>query len=502
MVMNNRSVYNNLSITKTGTVTMTNTDLVLNGSLNIPTGATLDNSANNRNIAIAGNWSNAGTFTAGTGTVTLNGVAAQNINGTTAFNNLTASKPSNVTLAGTGTTTVNGVLTLTAGNIISTPSITSSPVHTLALGLSATISGGSSTSFIAGRMTKDLNPGNFTFPLGSITPNLYRPAIIENSNIRRVWTVEYVAKDPTDPLDPTDLYPNETFNENSPADFVKVSDFEYWLVTPANPVTTADLTLSFNTGSYEPAIGDIGSLSDLRIARWNGTMWDLPAGAGTLTPTGSVTAGTLRLTNITTFSPFTFASLDIASGLPVNWLSFKAKRADNVIALNWKTAQEVNNEKFEIERSYDGLQFTAIGNIPSKGNSALPQEYMFEDSEVSQYSKYYYRIKQIDLDGKSSYSEIAVVQAEGQTAQRWVVYPNPVSGDQKFALQQLDPSVGSDQLKITLTAVNGIVLYTNIGQIEDLERKLDELVRNASVGIYVLQVSDGRHLETFKVVRH
>ena len=80
IVMNSRSTYNNLIISST--VSMTATNLIVNSNLTIGSGNTLDNSSNNANINLAGNWSNSGTFTPGLGTVTFNGTVAQTIGGT------------------------------------------------------------------------------------------------------------------------------------------------------------------------------------------------------------------------------------------------------------------------------------------------------------------------------------------------------------------------------------------------------------------------------------
>lgn len=505
MIMNSRSVYNNLSVYSgtPGTVTMTNTDLVLNGNMTIPTGTTVDNSVNNRNISIAGNWQNSGTFTTGTGTVTFNGAVArdiagvttydQNISGTTTFNKLAISKSSgNVVLSGTGSTTVNTTLTLSSGKIAA------STTHILSLASSAATSGGSATSFVAGPLRKTMAAGSFTFPVGSIAPtgstapDRYRPAQLSNTSATETWTVEYVGKDPT-----ADSYPDEVMNTTN---IRTVSNFEYWLISRAGSAS-ADVTLSYNTGSYRPDVGNIGDVANLRVARWDGAQWDVPPGGGTFSQTGTDITGTVTVTNVINFSPFTLASLDLGSPLPVVWLTFKAVRKTRGVMLNWKVAQEHDNERFDVERSFDGLHFSRIGSVASLGDTFAERSYDFMDAEASSYSKYYYRIKQVDLDGQYDNSAVVFLSATTEAPQHWTVYPNPVNAGQQFHLKSLSPSVVDEQIYVTLTSVNGIVLYQNYGTLETVSAAVETLLHNAGAGLYIISVSDGERRENFKVIR-
>jgi fibronectin-binding autotransporter adhesin len=485
MTMNNRTTYNNLSITGTGNVAMTNSDLVLNGGVTIASGATLNNNANNRNITLAGNWSNSGTFTTGTGTVIFNGSSSSTISGTTAFNNLTVSKSNNVTLSGTATTTVNTTLTLTSGHIISTST------HPLVIGSSATISGGSASSFISGPARRVIGLGSsFVFPLGSATANKYRPAQLANTSAGDTWTVEYVGKDPS-----VDGYNHSSFNHSN---LGKVSGFEYWNLNRAGS-TTADVTLTYNTGSYIPS--NIGNVTNLRVVRWNGTQWDLPPGGGTHSQSGTNITGTVTVTNVTSFSPITFGSLDTDSPLPVTWLSFTGTWINKDVHLVWKTAQEFNSDHFEVERSTNGIDFYQIGSLPGGGTRSTPKEYSFVDAEASTYHKYYYRIRQVDMDSHASYSNVIALQAIGEQTQRWTAYPNPVEGSDHFMLEETDPVIASDNVSVTLVSGNGIVLLQATGSVEKINERLKLLIPGIASGIYILQVSDGSDNESFRIVR-
>lgn len=130
--------------------------------------------------------------------------------------------------------------------------------------------------------------------------------------------------------------------------------------------------------------------------------------------------------------------------LPVEWLTFTAQKRQQTVLLNWQTAQEQNSDRFEIERSANGINYTTIGTVAAAGNTSSVTDYSFTDYHPLNGSNFY-RLKQIDMDGRFSYSKIAVVDF-GRIA-RLSVFPNPASGvlnarwgnDKQYtALQVLD----------------------------------------------------------------
>lgn len=489
MTMNNRATYNNISITGTGSVTMTNTDIVLNGNLVIASGATLNNSTNNSDITIAGNWTNNGGFTAGTGLVTFNGSAAQAVSGSSTFNSLTVNKPAgNLTLSGSATTTVNGVLTMTSGHIVSSLS------HILSLSLSATATGGSANSFISGPVRKLMAAGSsFSYFTGSVSANRYRPVVLSATSALDTWTVRYAGNDPG-----MDGYSSYSLNN---ANIQKVSEFEYWDITRTG-AASATVSLSYNTGSYHG--GNIGTVANLRVAHWDGALWDFPSGGGAHSQSGTDITGTVTVTNVTSFSPFTLSSLDPPSPLPVTWLSFAAERVDNItVKLFWKTAQELNNDRFEIERSEDGMSFYRIGFIAGAGTSLSVKSYRHFDTEASASRRHYYRIKQIDYDGQSDYSTVVVVQATGpEQSIRWTVYPNPVAEGQSLAIESVDSMDDDEFVDIVVVAPNGQQVLHTSGKLNEQRGTLERLSSTIDTGVYVLKISNGEHFETFRIVRY
>jgi fibronectin-binding autotransporter adhesin len=489
MVMNSRNTYNNLSVlsTSSGIVTMTNADLVLNGNLSIPAaGITLDNSINNRNISIAGNWSNSGTFATGTGTVTFNGSGAQSISGTTTFNNLTVSKSNSLTLS--GVTTVSGVLTLTSGNIVSTVFPAASG---LILPLSSSISGGSATSFIDGQVSKTLaTGGTLAIPLGSVSASRYRPVTIGNtiSTVSDVWTASYIGKNPT-----TDGFSNTAFNG---ANMSKVSQYEYWQVACSSGTSTASLTLSFGAGSYGGA--NIGILSSLKTVRWTGAQWDLPPGGGTFSQSGTNVAGTVTVSFQNAFSPQTLATDDPTSTLPIELLDFNAVLRGSAVDLNWSTASEVNNDFFTIERSADLEKFEEVRIVKGQGTKRTKTSYSSVDENPLS-GRSYYRLRQTDLDGHYTFSDLKLIDNVTTNA-RLSIYPNPVM-DSKFILEARNfrPSEGVVVSVVNLQGVTVFEALYNVDESGNMKRSVE--LGPVSNGLYAVIIISSSGLRTKVIIQ-
>lgn len=133
--------------------------------------------------------------------------------------------------------------------------------------------------------------------------------------------------------------------------------------------------------------------------------------------------------NVETLRPGAIKSTQLGAGLPLSWLYFNgtAKPKDNV--LDWATATEQNVKEFLIERSFDGFGFESAGTVKAVGNSNRKVTYQFIDYNVDRFNKkvFYYRLKQIDIDGNSTFSKI-VRLTHNLTGVPTIVYPNPTSG--------------------------------------------------------------------------
>lgn len=113
------------------------------------------------------------------------------------------------------------------------------------------------------------------------------------------------------------------------------------------------------------------------------------------------------------------------TSLPVELIAFTGKQVVKGVLLEWQTSTELNNERFEIQRSKDALQFETIGTANGQGTSFRTTEYDFVDAlkGVQRPSTVFYRLKQSDFDGTSSYSRVLSIRLEEQKDAMLQVWP-------------------------------------------------------------------------------
>ncbi|MFT5168003.1 MAG: hypothetical protein ACI8P3_003242 [Saprospiraceae bacterium] len=139
-------------------------------------------------------------------------------------------------------------------------------------------------------------------------------------------------------------------------------------------------------------------------------------------------------------------SLDLIGALPVELSFFKADiHNGKMVLLEWQTASENNNAGFEVERSTDRSNWQNIGFVDGIGSSTLVNPYQFTD-EHPRLGDNYYRLKQIDFDGKHDYSELRQVFFDAKVTDLLYVYPNPVADH--FTVGILNPEGKSAQIKL------------------------------------------------------
>jgi hypothetical protein len=145
--------------------------------------------------------------------------------------------------------------------------------------------------------------------------------------------------------------------------------------------------------------------------------------------------------------------------LPVEWLSFSATASEEGCMLEWATASETNVERFDVERSVNGVNYESIGSVSAKGTTSELQRYSFVDAQVPA-GLTYYRIRETDFDGKSSYSVTEAVRTSPRGGLS--VYPNPVRGHRIHLLteQQTGP------IRIQLFDAVGRCIYSAVAQAE------------------------------------
>lgn len=111
------------------------------------------------------------------------------------------------------------------------------------------------------------------------------------------------------------------------------------------------------------------------------------------------------------------------NSLPVQFKQLNYEVLANATKLTWTTASEINNCEFVIEKSNEGASFKTIGSVKGAGNSSIELNYSFTDNGLNT-AVSYYRIKQVDCDGKYAYSNIVKVLNKSNAIK---IYPNPAN---------------------------------------------------------------------------
>ena len=123
---------------------------------------------------------------------------------------------------------------------------------------------------------------------------------------------------------------------------------------------------------------------------------------------------------------------ETVSPLPVELIYFTAQMKDILVLLKWKTATEINNDYFLVQKSVDGINWETIANVQGAGNSTQPIEYSYTDSEI-QNEVLYYRIIQVDFDGTSETFKTVMVNSNEKTNEfNLTIYPQPIENIAKI----------------------------------------------------------------------
>lgn len=172
--------------------------------------------------------------------------------------------------------------------------------------------------------------------------------------------------------------------------------------------------------------------------------------------------------------------------LPVKLGYFKGALNDAKQAeLEWQTFEEQDNDGFEIERSYNGQQFEKIGFEKSyAGNSVQENSYRFTDTTPIQ-TIAYYRLRQLDLSGAYTYSNMISIVANEEQQTQVAVYPNPAIDHFSIDLK----GGFSESTHITLVDLSGRVLKT-MALPANGQGNVD--ISSLTAGIYLVKIKDSK----------
>ncbi|WP_075349019.1 PKD-like domain-containing protein [Algoriphagus marinus] len=191
--------------------------------------------------------------------------------------------------------------------------------------------------------------------------------------------------------------------------------------------------------------------------------------------------------------------------LPVELSYFKALYNSPLRSgdLSWATTKEWENDRFEVERSVNNVKtWEKIGEVKGAGYSDGTIEYDFRDSELPLAGgNIFYRLKQINFDGESTYSDTKSIKVEavpGTTS--WRVFPNPTTGD-PINLEMLDAGAYNDE-KIIVRVISSTGVFEIIEgeSTVKLSIQLSDILRDKAAGVYTIEIAWGDWKEYLKVI--
>ncbi len=196
----------------------------------------------------------------------------------------------------------------------------------------------------------------------------------------------------------------------------------------------------------------------------------------------------------TGFSKFFLADNNVV--LPVDLLSFSGYLNPQLYsALQWQTTNQFNLDKFEVERSYDGIQFSRAGYVTAVRNPALVQEYSFTDP-LSAKPVNFYRLKMVDMDGKSKFSAVIKINNNKQVEFARLMQ-NPV---QDIISLQIRNDVRENMTASLYNQQGQRVSTWNLGRLQgSLVLPVDQL--NLSPGVYILQLIAGEQSARLRLLK-
>ncbi len=352
----------------------------------------------------------------------------------------------------------------------------------------------------------------YTVPLSAVTTSGTLPACVQVLNVNadsRQWTTALPADFTTPPAGfsgPMLVYYYSSANA--------ANDWFFTRPLTLTAGTTYTLSFKYNNDGSLPADAPDYYPEKLKVmygdAATAGAMtnmlMDYPivanATAQTATLTFSVnTSGTYYIG----FQAYSDADMDIlvvnditvsSSTTPVSLLNFRGERNNATVnTLSWTTANEINNKGFEIERSLDGKDFSRIAYVATKaenGNSNSNITYGFADEKAAP-SVTYYKLKQIDLDGKFAYSKVVSVNAVKVSKLEFArIYPNPVND--KLNVVIVAPK--ADKVSFVVTDMAGKVVLQQAASVAEGDNTISLNIQQLKAGNYLVKAICAEGCET------
>ncbi len=457
-----------------GSTSMTIKNLTIEAGAQMPLAA-------NFNLYVRGNIYNkniSATPTVIGGKVILEGTALQTINGNNQFNKLEINNGSNVELknnneALTEVTFTNGKMILGDFDmkLLNNCAVYNTNGFRYFVTKDVNTAGGS--------LIRKVNPNNtyVDFPVGTIA-GLTNATLQQNTSGNSEYFKVRVF---------SNLYQNGNAGAQLPtAPNVNKS----WEIKPENTATAvnANVILVWNAADNGASFVQSNAYMAKNAATGGTTPWLAVSATGSVNGTGPYSA---QANNITSFSVFGISSTTAL--LPLTWLNFEAKAIKNEALLTWATANERNVKSFEVMKSLDSKTFTKIATLASKNNTDR-NDYNVLDQNFTQSA--YYKIVQIDNDGKSEDSQIKYLE-QRNTKQIFEISPNPATN---IITLSVDKSMEvSEKVSVKMFGVDGSLLIDTQVQVADIQTNINQILPKLTSGMYFIELRYSDQVQVLKL---
>ncbi|HOZ78225.1 MAG TPA: T9SS type A sorting domain-containing protein [Ferruginibacter sp.] len=180
--------------------------------------------------------------------------------------------------------------------------------------------------------------------------------------------------------------------------------------------------------------------------------------------------------------------------VPVTLSKFNIQKQSKANRLNWTTTQEINAMKFVIQQSRNGRDFVTLGEVAATGNSSIERTYSYtHNMPLSGYN--YYRIKMVDRDNKSKYSQVRSVQNLGLNQIQ--VTPNPVAGSMKVSIN----AEKSELATIMITDMSGKAMFSKNFPVTAGDNDIPVNTAGLTAGSYIVRVQLNGDVQVSKFIK-
>ncbi len=488
----------NLVVNKAGASALTfNTNIYCQGNFTVSAGVV---NVNSKNIEVGGNFYNVN------GNTSLSGLGAGALANTLSFTrrsavnqlfqndgaNLILNNVSMRQLVAGGTLTLNsnatsdliigafGTLSLGTGGlgqegVIVTPTGTAREVSVLN-STAAACNAGCASSYVSGKLRRAIATAanSYNFPVGLLGTGYERANITYTAAPTATYSLlaQFKTWGGANCAFPAAFGPTASECVIATYDALPYFNHGYWNI---------DASVGAPTGTYT------ATMYNTAMSNNTGMGWTLvKATSGTCSfalsgncNAASTAAATIR-TSLTGFSDFT--TVQSQTPLPIELLSFDAKANNSGVLCSWITATETNNDHFDIERSKTGVTFTKIGEMRGygAGTSVHNMEYKFQDEDVCT-GTLYYQLKQVDIDGRFTYSDIVAVNCKNALLS---LAPNPAHTN--INLNFFEPQSG--KVAVEVADIIGQILLINEFDVEKGYNDKIVDVSSLASGVYYLKI--------------